>query len=129
MRSIIITAVLVTTACAQTVAQDPPETRTVMDSVFSARQVERGERTFAQVCTECHMPAEFSEGYMRSWVGLTVGEFVEFVRTSMPYDNPSALRHRQYVEVVTYILFLNGLPAGPADLSAERLDSIQIVLP
>ncbi len=95
--------------------------RSTQDCIFSVAQAQRGQRIFQQVCAECHQPAEFSEsGYLNSWVGQSVGGLFDLIRRSMPYDNPGRLRPRQYVDVVSYILSINGLPAGDEEMKTDE---------
>ena len=37
----------------------------------------------------------------------------------MPYDNPGRLRPRQYVDIISYILSINGLPAGDVEMKRD----------
>ena len=103
---------------------------TVLDGVFTAAQVSRGERTFRDVCAACHDTTEFSGGRFRiTWVGLTAGDLFDTISTLMPEGDPGSLSPAQYASVVAYLLDLNGYPAGetplPTNLSA--LQALEIV--
>ena len=103
---------------------------TVLDGVFTADQVSRGERTFREVCAACHDTVEFSGGRFRfTWVGLTAGDLFDTISTLMPEGDPGGLSPAEYASVVAYLLDLNGYPAGetplPANLSA--LQALEIV--
>ncbi len=105
--------------------------RTVQDGVFSEQQTNRGAKVFESVCQNCHLPDEFhATGYLRSWEGQTVRDLFDFIRTRMPFDNPGSLNRREYVDVVTYIMRLNGIRTGTAELgtSESELRAIKIVL-
>ena len=107
-------------ASAATAQAGSDSSRSTQDCVFSVAQARRGQRIFQQVCAECHQPAEFSEsGYLNSWVGQSVGDLFDLIRGSMPYDNPSRLRPRQYVDIISYILSINGLPAGAEEMKSD----------
>ena len=102
----------------------------VLDGVFTADQVARGERTFREVCAACHDTVEFSGGRFRiTWVGLTAGDLFDTIATLMPEGDPGSLSPAQYASVVAYLLDLNGYPAGetalPTNLSA--LQALEIV--
>ena len=58
-------------------------------------------------------------------------DLLELIRTTMPNDNPGQLPARDYVDIVAYILNLNGYPQGEAELPADdavlrniKIDSI-----
>ena len=101
----------------------------VLDSVFSVIQVERGTKTYEESCGECHMPEQFTgPAFMDAWKGQTVFDIFDLVKTTMPYDNPGSLKNRNYTDILAYILSLNGLPAGSTDMpsSAIKLKLIRI---
>jgi hypothetical protein len=51
-----------------------------------------------------------------SWDRRTVGDLYEHISETMPEDDPGSLTRQQYVDVVAYILRLNGFPAGRDEL-------------
>ncbi len=111
-------------------AQEPEKPISVLDSVFTAEQADRGEQTFMTMCLDCHLPEEFSDaGYLSSWEGQTVTDFVEFVQSSMPEDNPGTLKNTEYLDVIAYILELNGIPSGSRTLNIDLANSARIELP
>ena len=63
--------------------------------------------------------------------GSPVAELFEFMRTSMPEDNPGALKPGQYADILAYFFSLRGLPAGDAELVSDvaLLREIQIDKP
>lgn len=106
-------------------AQDGPTS--VQAGVYNDEQAGRGEKVFSTVCLVCHQPAEFGGGgYMEGWSGQTVNDFVEFIRSTMPEDNPGRLKRRQYIDVVAYLFQLNGVPTGESEMEREMLKQIQI---
>jgi len=116
-------------------AQSVDTTRTmvsVLDSVFSVIQVERGTITYEESCGVCHQPAQFTgSAFIDAWKGQTVFDFFSLVKTTMPYGSPSSLTNRNYTDILAYLLSLNGFPAGSADMPSNtrilkqiRIDSI-----
>ena len=106
-------------------AQDGPTS--VQAGVYTDAQAERGEKFFGEACMVCHQPEEFSNGgYMEGWSGQSVNDFVEFVRSTMPEDNPGRLKRREYIDIIAYFFKLNGLPTGENDLERQSLRGIQI---
>ncbi len=101
--------------------------KTVNDSVYSAAQAARGQAVFEGTCTACHDTARFTGGdFMTAWTGKSMGELFKVVSTTMPEDNPGALKPQQYVDVLAYFLKLNEFPAGSEELKAETMDGIKI---
>ena len=56
--------------------------------------------------------------FQARWVdsGRTVDEFYYIVRTLMPNDRPASLSKQQYIDIVSYVLKINGYHAGPQEL-------------
>ena len=107
------------------VAQDGPTT--VQAGVYNVEQAGRGEKVFAEACLVCHQPEEFSDGgYMEGWNGQSVNDFVEFIRSTMPEDNPGRLKRAEYIDIVAYLFQLNGVPPGEAEMERKMLKQIQI---
>jgi hypothetical protein len=63
-----------------------------------------------------------------TWSGRTAAELFDYLRTTMPDNNPGRLSGRQYADIVAYLLQLNGMPTGPRSLSADprQLEQIRI---
>jgi len=121
----ILVSVSVLLVALATTAQD--EKQSVQSGVYSEEQAARGEKTFSEACLVCHQPEEFRQGnYMEGWSGQTVGDFVGFIRSTMPEDNPGRLKRREYIDIVSFFFQQNGLPAGDADLERDALGDIVI---
>lgn len=93
------------------------ETRTTLDGVYTEEQAERGRETYVRVCAECHALDWYTGDMVRSWEGAPLYGLFEVIQTTMPQNNPGSLRRRQYVDMLAYILELNGMPPGDAELS------------
>ncbi|MGH9313146.1 MAG: c-type cytochrome [Vicinamibacterales bacterium] len=103
--------------------------RSTRDGVYSAAQAERGEKTYKARCGTCHMSDQFS-GYvfMQSWTGQTVDALYDNLRTTMPKDNPGVLKPQDYADVIAYILKINRLPSGDADLKGAKPVMKEVVI-
>lgn len=110
-------------------AQEAAELST-SDGVYSDDQSDRGKELFNAVCSECHLPAEF-KGIIEDWAGSSAFDAYDQIRTTMPEDGPGSLRNQEYADVLAYILDLNGVPAGPVELTpeGEALRSIRVTAP
>lgn len=103
---------------------------------YTVAQADAGEEIFQQVCASCHEPdltggdqgPPLSDAYFASsWGGYPVAEFLSFVRDEMPLTGPGSLSDDAYVEVISYILSFNGIPAGGAPLAMGASGVITIV--
>jgi mono/diheme cytochrome c family protein len=101
----------------------PPPALSLAQGAFTAAQAERGRMSFGQNCQICHIPQEFRGRLfeMRWMEGKSVGDLHEFIRATMPFDSPGRLADTEYIEIVAYMLELNGFPAGTSELPDNPL--------
>ena len=102
-----------------------PEGTSVMTGVFTAAQAARGNEVYSTSCAQCHTMAQHSGGaFAAAWNGRRLSDLYEIVHNTMPVDNPGGLTDQEYIDVIAYVLQLNGVPAGktplPADAAALR---------
>ena len=57
--------------------------------------------------------------FLSRWNGKTVGALFEFMRKTMPTDDPGHLSMRQYSDLAAFILKSNDFPAGDKELDRE----------
>ena len=113
------------TAAAEPPAESTPppaeaEPAAPVGGIFTDAQAQRGRTTFDEVCSECHTTSEFrGRTFQRGWGRRTVYSFFRTVRSTMPDDNPGGLEEQVYLDVVSYILSMNGHDGGPTELSAD----------
>ena len=113
-------------------AQTPDTTvalTSVRDGVFTDAQAEQGAAIFEETCMQCHQPEQFTgPGFLDAWSGRTVDALFDILRTTMPEDNPSSLKKREYAAILAFLFSLNGMPAGEADLpiTTRKLKLIRI---
>lgn len=99
-----------------------------MAGVFNSEQVARGRAGHRAQCASCHGAEAYSgEAFEKAWKGQTVFDLMELIRTTMPNDNPGNLPLNEYVDIVAYILNLNGYPQGEAELPADEA-ALKLVL-
>lgn len=99
----------------------------VQAGVYSEEQAERGEQLFSEACMVCHQPEEFAAGgYMAGWDGMSVNDLVEYIRATMPEDNPGRLKRQEYIDIVAFLFQQNGFPAGESEMERKTLKGIQI---
>ncbi|MSR07341.1 MAG: cytochrome c [Gemmatimonadetes bacterium] len=114
------------------VAQDSTGTRDTKPALavlYTEGQAVRGQDGFTRTCTFCHGSHDFSgQKFRTNWSGQSVESFYSFLRNSMPQDNPGRLTGQEYVDIVAYVLQLNGYPAGTKELPPDPtvLNSFQL---
>jgi mono/diheme cytochrome c family protein len=113
---------------------------TVADGVYTDAQATRGESEYATNCAPCHgqtlqgngeAPALTGADFTADWIGLTLGDLYDRIRTTMPQDTPGKLSRDQYADILSFVLKANGYPAGQKDLDkrSEYLKAIGFVAP
>jgi mono/diheme cytochrome c family protein len=120
------------------------ETASIRDGVFTAEQARRGQIAYTGPCDRCHgykldgasddpdmLPAPPVAGrkFLRKWNGRSLAALFEYVRTTMPANNPGYLSDAEVADIVAYMLSASRMPAGPEALEpdAAALASIAIV--
>ena len=135
-------------AVAAAAAAQPPasELRSIRDGIFTAEQALRGQAAYTGPCDRCHgykldgaaddpdmLPAPPVAGpkFLRKWNGRSLAELLEYMRATMPANNPGYLSDREWADIVAYMLSVSGMPAGGEALrpDLEALARIAIVPP
>ena len=96
---------------------------------FTDDQADRGREVFRSQCTECHASSEFSDSQFKfKWSRRHAGSLYQMIQTQMPETAPGSLSDEEAVDLVSYILRMNGFEPGAAELSADRmvLDGISL---
>lgn len=90
--------------------------RSVMDGVYTPAQAKRGDTVRTNACSACHGGSDWRGNFMLGWKGRSVADLVDHLRSTMPMDAPGSLKPQEYADVVAYMLSINGIPAGQAEL-------------
>ena len=94
--------------------------KSVNDGVYTDVQAGRGAKTFESRCTTCHDTGRFTGAdFLKQWSGQPVHALYDVMKTTMPEDNIGGLSDDDYTRVITYILKLNGFPAGKDPLPSD----------
>lgn len=79
-----------------------------------AEQARQGEIAFVASCAACHASNEFTDtAFQRRWRSRTARNLFNMVSATMPEDAPGSLPEERYLEIVAYMLTLNGFPTAP----------------
>jgi quinoprotein glucose dehydrogenase len=112
------------------VARDPA--RTTRSGVYTAAQAGRGADVYAGMCRSCHSAASHTGvTFAKWWKGRTLADLFTYVSERMPKNDPGSLAPEQYADVVAYLLRLNAMPAGAAELVPDSvaLAAVRIDVP
>ena len=110
----------VATAAAQSADSSASTGKSVWKGVYTEEQAARGDAEHQNNCSTCHGTEKYAgEAFTKNWVGRTVFDLFDQIRTTMPDDNPGGLTTQQYKDIVAYILKANGIPAGTDSLPGD----------
>ena len=120
---------------AQTAAGQDRKGPTVLDGVFTAAQAERGKEAYATHCGSCHSadlsgksaPALKGDMFMDNWREDSLKVLFTYTATRMPSRAAGTLSQQTYLDIVSYMLSENEIPAGSKELTADAVNSIQLV--
>ena len=100
----------------------------LLAGAFNEAQAVRGQALYYQHCLACHgemmngvdqAPPLAGPQFSSTWTGETLLALVERMET-MPPEKPGTLSRQENVDILTYMLWYNGLPLGSEALAAER---------
>ena len=88
--------------------------------VYSDAQAAKGRTAFEAYCASCHAASDYAgEQFRMNWYGRRVSDLFRVLKTTMPEDNIGGLSDDDYTRVITYMLKLNGFPAGKDSLPSD----------
>ncbi len=111
-------------------------TAAAAESYYTDAQATAGQPVFAQQCAICHGdnlqgkvgPALAGSQFLSvsQFQELTADYLYRFMAKHMPANAPGSLSQPQYLDLMAYILKVNGYPAGPRQLTADDQKLAQI---
>ena len=102
--------------------------RTIWDGVFTDAQAQRGRDEYMKSCASCHKADLLGESaapplagpdFSQRWTGSSIDDLLTTIRRSMPQDAPDSLGTPAYADIVSFLLSVNGSPAGASELPLE----------
>lgn len=95
-------------------------TRALGDGVYTLEQGVRGEELVELHCRLCHSRDEWTSPiYFDAYLGFPISRLYESISTTMPPPPALQLTPQEYVDIIAYILRINGAPPGERELPAE----------
>lgn len=93
----------------------------ISEGVYTVDQARRGAEVMATQCADCHGVEDWSGASFRGrWSEESVYRMFQYIHENMPEQAPPYSMPRDEVtDVLTYIFYLNGVPAGSAELGND----------
>jgi len=92
---------------------------------FAASQVKHGQQLYFSSCVRCHTADRLTAGaFAKAWKGRRVYDLYDLLASTMPQDSPGSMKTDEYLDVVAYLLQLNGAVPGKQKLTADT-DSLK----
>lgn len=109
--------------------------KTVLDGVFTDAQAQRGEVAYGISCAGCHgqdlygraMGPLRGDHFLDRWREDSLDVLFTHIRTRMPADAAGSLSEAAYLDILAYILHVNGFPAGPVELTPVAVADTRLV--
>jgi cytochrome c len=97
--------------------------------IYSEEQALKGHDLYDEHCASCHGAALEGQGslplsgatFRARWADdhHSVDDLFYIIRTLMPYGQPATLSKQEYLDIIAYILMVNGSPAGAQPLPLD----------
>lgn len=112
---------ILTTFASEGAAQTAtPRAKTTRSGVYSREQADRGQEVYFGMCKSCHTPeSHTAAAFTTKWNGKPLSALYEYIRDQMPKNEPGSLMPEEYADVLAYVLKLNRMPAGAAELPSD----------
>src|SRR5215510_2675781 len=119
-------------------AQSETREKTVLDGVYSNAQGERGRVFYTTHCSSCHgnslegvsAPPLTGNRFIERWREGALYPLYDFIRQRMPFGRPANAKpipDGEYLDILTYILKVNGYRAGESELARNMLANVVLV--
>jgi hypothetical protein len=123
--------------CSLPLAAQTPS-RTVLDGVYSEAQAARGHDFYTAVCGSCHgaalegisAPPLRDDRFIERWREGMLDSLYDFIRERMPFGKPAGAKpipDAEYLDILTYIVKMNGYRPGGSELTAGLVGNIMLV--
>ena len=96
--------------------------RTTQSGIFTEQQANRGKQLFSNTCGSCHQPSsETGDAFDSKWKDHQLSDLFTYIGTQMPQNDPGSLDPYSTADLVAYMLKINDMPAGAAELTPDTL--------
>jgi mono/diheme cytochrome c family protein len=93
--------------------------------VYTNEQANRGKQVYAGSCRSCHSPTSHTgQVFVDWWQNKRLSELYNYIANQMPKNDPGTLAPEDVADVVAYLLKMNQMPTGSAELYPDA-DSLK----
>src|SRR4029453_3428463 len=109
------------------------------DGVYSANQARRGKTPYDASGAACHLgdlsgtlagdagaPPLRGEPFVSFIEGWDARRLFEYIKATMPADDPSTLSDEAYLDILAYVFQANDFPARSVELGLDQLSNIRL---
>ena len=112
---------------------------TVWDGVYTEAQARRGEERYKAICGYCHRddlsgggseagaPTLAGAFFTTQWQDTQLVDLFVTIGTTMPKNEPDSLMPQVVIDIVSFLLQANEMPAGQTELPPELAPLEQIL--
>ncbi len=106
--------------------------------VYTIEQGKRGRVHYGALCASCHVgdlsgtlaadagaPPLRGTPFVTSMEKKGLAAVFDYMKTTMPADDPGFLDDSEYLEILAYLLEANGFPPGSRELTIAHLPNIR----
>jgi mono/diheme cytochrome c family protein len=102
-----------------------PTGPTTLSGIYTDEQSARGRDVYLGSCKSCHAPESHTGAtFAKWWRGKRLSDLFGFISTRMPKNDPGSLAPDDVADVMAYLLKMNQMPVGSAELPADA-DSLK----
>ncbi len=134
----VATYVLLVLSSASLQAQSEAREKTVLDGVYLDAQAKRGQASYTTHCSACHgnalegvsAPPLTGNRFIERWREGELYPLYDFIRQRMPFGRPANAKpipDNEYLDILTYVLKVNGYRSGDGELTPSVLGNIMLV--
>jgi mono/diheme cytochrome c family protein len=98
---------------------------TTLSGIYTDEQSARGRDVYLGSCKSCHAPESHTGAtFAKWWRGKRLSDLFAFISERMPKNDPGSLAPEDVADVMAYLLKMNQMPVGSAELPPDA-DSLK----
>lgn len=113
-----LAGVLLTTTLIASAAETSPAS--YLKAPFTKAQATSGAKIYKASCAMCHgdklsnggAPKLAGPEFLKKWASNTLDDYHFIMHSTMPQTAPGSLKDQEYLDVLTYVLQVNGAKPG-----------------
>ena len=95
--------------------------KTTLSGIYTVAQASKGEEMYYSLCISCHPPGTYAGASFKAhWNNRPLWDLWDWISNKMPKNDPGSLTPAEVVQVMSYILQQNKMPAGKAPLLPDE---------